>query len=112
MPRKIIEEKEISIPEARMILEKSQDLGEFQRRTLDYLVKYTKIEPKDAEKLISALTKKYKLDRREAIQIVNCMPKSPEELRTIISVKGKVVLSEELKSILDEIDKYRVRKGP
>lgn len=110
MPRKIIEEREISVPEAKTILESVKEPGEFQRRTLDYLTKFSKVKPEDAEKLMISLTKKHKLDPKDAIQVINCMPKSAEELRSILSVKGKVIISDELEAILKEINKYRFSK--
>jgi len=108
LPRKIIEQKDISIPEAKTILETVEEPTEFQRRTLDYLTKFAKVDPSHAEKLIAVLVKKHKLESKEAIQIVNCMPKSVEELRAILSVKGKVVIADELESIFQEIDKFRL----
>ncbi|WP_455364115.1 hypothetical protein [[Eubacterium] cellulosolvens] len=110
MPRKIVEEADISIPEAKMILEKAQEPNEFQRRTLDYLIKFTRVDPSKVEKLVKILTKKHKLEKKEIIQIINCMPKSSEELRAILAVKGKVILSNELDAILKDIEKYRIVK--
>ena len=45
MPRKIVDEKRITVADARKLLEKTdkEELGEFQRRTLDYTVKFSKL---------------------------------------------------------------------
>ena len=110
VPRTVIEIKEVSIPEAKKILEKDKEPSEFQRRTMDYLTKFSKVESKDAKKLHKVLSKKFKLKPKEIIQIINCMPQSIEELRVILSVKGKVILSNELQAILEEINNYKIVK--
>lgn len=108
MPRKIVEVKDITVPEARSMMEKASDeLGEFQRRTLDYLTKFAKPPPNKARKAVESLMEKLDLDRKEAIQIINCMPTSIEEVRSILAVKGKVILTEELQKILKEVDRFR-----
>lgn len=101
MPRKILSAKEVTIPEARELLERSQeDLGEFQRRVLDYLVKFSKVDPKTAAKLTEELISKFDLSRRDAVQLVNCMPSTIEEARAILSAKGRVILTSTLEGII------------
>jgi len=109
MPRKIIRVEEITLAQAKKAIEevKQEELGEFQRRTLDYLSKFTKITPDKAKKLVQELVEKFKLENKEATQLVNCMPKSVEEMRTILAVRGKIFLAEQLESILKVMDKYR-----
>ena len=111
MPRKIIEKKDITFAESKALMEASgDDLGEFQRRTFDYLTKFTKISSKKAEKAVEKLISKFNLERLEAIQLVNCMPTSIEEIRSILTVKGKVILNETLQNILNELDNLRWEK--
>ena len=102
MPRKTLEQKDITTPEAKRILERfnEEELGEFQRRTLAYTTKFSKITPAKAEKTVRELVEKYKLDQNQAIEVVNCLPESKEELRTMLATKGKVVASEQLEEIL------------
>ena len=102
MPRKLIDTKPIATAEARRILEKASEdeLGEFQRRTRDYTVKFSKIQPGKTEKLLRDLSEKHQLERKDAIQIANCMPSSIEEIRTVLSVKGRVFTTEQLEDIL------------
>ena len=106
MPRKVIEVKSETISEAKVLMEKAGDeLGEFQRRTLDYLNKFAKNEK--ARETVENLVKKLGLNIGDAIQLVNCMPNSIQEVRSILTVKGKVILTEELDKILKELDKFR-----
>jgi DNA-directed RNA polymerase subunit F len=95
--------------EAKKTLEraKEDELGEFQRRTLDYASKFSRISPAKAEKLVRELIEKFQLDRKDAIQIVNSMPRYTEELRTILTVKGKIIGASELENILKLVNGYR-----
>jgi len=109
LPRKLIDAKPITTAEARRILEKAkqEDLGEFQRRTLDYTVKFSRIPASRAEKLLRDLTERHQLDRKDAIQVANCMPSSLEEIRTVLSVRGRVFTTEQLEDILKTVTPYR-----
>lgn len=109
MPRKIIDSKPTTTAEAKKTLERAKDeeLGEFQRRTLDYASKFAKIPAAKAEKLVRELTEKHQLDRKDAIQIANTMPHYLEELRTILTVKGRIISGTQLEDILKLLDNYR-----
>lgn len=109
MPRKVIDTKPITTSEARRILEraKEEELGEFQRRTRDYTVKFSKVPATKAEKLIKDLSEKHQLDRKDAIQIANCMPASIEEIRTVLTIKGRVFTTDQLEGILKTLAGYR-----
>jgi DNA-directed RNA polymerase subunit F len=109
LPRKIIDSKATPTAEAKRTLEraKEDELGEFQRRTLDYASKFSKISPPKAERLVKEISERFQLDRKEAIQIANTMPRYAEELRTILTVKGKIVGASELEDILKLVNGYR-----
>jgi DNA-directed RNA polymerase subunit F len=104
-----MDSKPATTAEARKTLEraKEDELGEFQRRTLDYASKFSKIQPPKAEKLVRELGEKFQLDRKDAIQIVNTMPRYIEELRTILTVKGRIISGTQLDDILKLINGYR-----
>ena len=109
LPRKIVDTKLVTTSEARKTLEKAkeEELGEFQRRTLDYTAKFSKISPQKAEKLLKELGDKFQLDRKDAIQIANTMPRYPEELRTILTVKGRIISGTQLEDMLKLVNGYR-----
>lgn len=111
MPRKIINEENITISEAKHIVEKAiknkDEAGELQRRTIDYLEKFVKLDFQQAKKLVKELVKEFKIEEVEAIQIVNCMPESIDEIRIILAGKGRIVETEKLKGILEVLNKYR-----
>lgn len=102
MPRRIVDQKDVTIVEAKRILErfKEDELGEFQRRTLAFATKFSKTSSSKADRLLKELVEKGKLSQAEAIQVVNCMPKTKEELRTILTTKGKVITTDQLEEIL------------
>ncbi len=108
MARKIVEEKVITNSEAKAVLEKvkEEELGEFQRRTLDFTRRFTKLPSDRASKLVEELSSKLQLDRNDAIQIVNTLPQSVEELRAVLTVKGRFVSTEQLNCILEIMKRY------
>ena len=108
MARKILQEKIVTNAEAQEILAKvkEDELGEFQRRTLDYARKFSKISPDKAGKLVEELSSKLQLDRNDAIQIVNSLPKTIEELRAVLTVKGRFVSTDQLNGILEIMKRY------
>lgn len=109
MGRKLLEQKLITNPEAKAILEdvKEEELGEFQRRTLEFTRKFSKMPPKDASKLTEELHTTLQLERNDAIQIVNCLPSTVEELRALLTVKGRFVSTEQLNGILEIMRRHR-----
>ena len=112
MPRKILEENEVTIAEARRILERASEdeLGEFQRRVLEYTQKFAGLKADRARKLTGELVNNFGIDRKEAVQAVNCMPKSIVELRSILTIKGKILTTEQLEEILKSIEKVREKE--
>lgn len=104
-----MDSKPATTVEAKKILEraKEEELGEFQRRTLDYASKFSKVSPAKAEKLVRELSDKYQLDRKDAIQIANTMPHYLEELRSILTVKGRIISGQQLEDILKLVNNYR-----
>ncbi|MFH0848331.1 MAG: RNA polymerase Rpb4 family protein [archaeon] len=109
MPRRIVTTKEISLPEAKRVLEKvePEELGEFQRRTSDYVTKFSKVSASRAERAIGQLVSKFNLERGESIQIVNCMPETREELRAVLSSKGRVIATSQLDGIIGLLQSIR-----
>jgi DNA-directed RNA polymerase subunit F len=108
MSQKIVDKKEITISEARELLEKIEDLNTFQIRIMDYVKKFSKIDPAKARELVEKLIQTFEIEREDAITVVNCMPTSVEELRAFFS-KGRkrLILSSRLEELLKLLDDYR-----
>ena len=103
------EEKLLTLPEVKKILESmgEENLDQFQRRTLNYATKFSKVKDKDAKLIVKKLVKEVGLEEREAVQIVNCMPESIEELRVFLAGGRKIVETSKLEEILTFLDKHR-----
>ena len=109
MPKKILSETYVSIPEVRKKLEErtAEELNQFQRRTLDYAIKFTKIDYEKAQELKRELTEKFSVDEKSAVEIANCMPSTLEELRSFfVSSRPRIVATTQLEEILKTILKY------
>jgi len=106
--KKIVEEKEITIAEAKEILEEGGELDLFQQRSFDYINKSSKIKASKAKKLVKKLGEQFDVAKGDAIQIVNCMPSTVEELRVFfVASKKKIIMTSKLEEILKLLDKHR-----
>jgi len=112
MPKKVLKEKIVTIPQVKEMLESigEEKLDQFQRRSLDYASKFSKIEAANAEELVDNLTGQLGLEEDEAVQVVNCMPESIEEIRVFLAAGRKIVETSKLEKILALLDKYRKKE--
>jgi DNA-directed RNA polymerase subunit F len=96
------EKKILTIPEANQILQKIdvEKADQIQKRTLDYTTKFSKAQADAAKKLRKELESECGLSEEEAVELVNIMPKSLEELRTFTSGWRKLLSTETLEKIL------------
>ncbi|MEM3437478.1 MAG: RNA polymerase Rpb4 [Nitrososphaerales archaeon] len=92
----------ISIPEVKEILEKIdiEKADQIQKRTLDYVLKFSKVEPEKARNLKEKLVKECLLKDEEAIELINVMPKSLDEIRVFTSGWKKLLPTEVIEKIL------------
>ncbi|MDA4128437.1 MAG: RNA polymerase Rpb4 [Thaumarchaeota archaeon] len=96
------QKKVLSIPEANQILQKIdvEKADQIQKRTLDYTTKFSKSTPEEAKKMRKELETEAGLSQEEAVEVVNIMPKTLEELRTFTSGWRKLLPTETLEKIL------------
>ena len=106
---KIIQKKYIPLVEAKEYLKKSSREIYGQKIAYEYTKLFSKIKPKDAKKLIEELNglNMAKLKEEFIIKIVDVLPGSIDELRTILSSSSIPFKSEEVKKIFEIISKYR-----
>lgn len=109
MPRKALKEQSLTVPQVKKMLETigEEHLDQFQRRALDYATKFSKAEPRAAEELVAKLTKEFGLEEEEAVQVVNCLPESVEEIRVFLAGGRRIVETSKLEQILASLDAYR-----
>ncbi len=112
MTEKPVTEKTLTLLEVKQLLESlgEENLDQFQRRTLDYVSKFLKMEVKTAGKPVEKLVTEFGLEEEEAVQIVNCMPKSIEELRIFLASGRKIIETAKLEAIINLLDKHRKLK--
>jgi DNA-directed RNA polymerase subunit F len=109
MSKKSATEKNLTLPQVKKLLESlgEENLDQFQRRTLDYTSKFSKVDVKAAETLMKKLVDEFGLEDEEAVQIVNCMPKSVEELKAFLAGGRRIIEALKLEAIINLLDKHR-----
>lgn len=112
MPPKRSKEKILTVAQVKKMLESLDEdkLDQLQRRSLDYASKFSRIDPKNVEALVKNLIEKFELEMEEAVQLVNCMPKSIEEVRVFLAGGRKIVETSKLQAILSVLDQYRKKE--
>ena len=109
MPRKALNERIITIPQVKKALESigEERLDQFQRRSLDYAAKFTKVAPENVIPLVSQLSEQFELEDEEAVQIINAMPESVQEIRVFLAGGRKIIETSKLEKILAFLNKFR-----
>jgi DNA-directed RNA polymerase subunit F len=112
MDKREISENKLVLPQVKKILEAvgEENLDQFQRRTFDYVSKFSKVDAALVEELMDKLVKEYGLDETEAIQIVNCMPESVDELRVFLAGGRKIIETVKLEAIVAFLNERRTLK--
>jgi DNA-directed RNA polymerase subunit F len=107
-----IGEIRLTLPQVKKMLESigEEKLDQFQRRTFDYVSKFTKVTPEKAEELLVILTKEYEIDEVEAVQVVNCMPETVDELRVFLAGGRKIIETQKLEKIVSLLNENRTLK--
>jgi DNA-directed RNA polymerase subunit F len=112
MSKRELSENKLTLPQVKKILESigEENLDQFQRRTLDYANKFSKVDAGAAERLLEKLVKEFGLDEDEAVQIVNCMPESVDELRVFLAGGRKIIETSKLEAIVSILNELRAVK--
>lgn len=112
MARKALKERIITIPQVKEALESIGEdrLDQFQRRSLDYATKFTKVDPDNVAALLKKLVEEFEVEEEEAVQIVNAMPESIQEIRVFLAGGRRIIESSKLEKILVSLNKYRKKE--
>ena len=97
----------ISLPEVKEILAKVEieEMDQIQRWTFDYVSKFAKMSSENSRAIINELVRTCDLKEEEAVEIVNSMPSSVEELRAFTFGWKKLILTDTLNRILDILNR-------
>lgn len=110
--RKKLDEKIISIPEVKNILEKLEkkigidNFDSFQSATYAYSKNFSKLDDlKKVDKIKKLLRKEYDLDENYIIMVVNILPSTVSELRVIFEkdLKASKFTNDHLQEMLYQI---------
>ena len=111
--KKIFKEDPISMSEANEILEEiragldpEKEVSYVMRRAIAHAQKFSKIDKDSARKLFEELLLQEKMKPEIAIKIVDILPNTRGELRTIYAKERYNLTQEDLDSILDTVRKY------
>ena len=112
MPKKVLKEHIITLPQVNEMLKAigEENLEQFQRRSLDYAAKFSKVDAGAIDEILKKLTEEFGLEEEEAVQIVNCMPESIEEIRTFLAGGRRIIETSKLEGILGLLNKYRKKE--
>ena len=109
MARKALQERTVTVPQVKEALESigEERLDQFQRRSLDYATKFAKVDASVVDTVLTKLIDDFEVDQDEAVQIVNAMPESIQELRVFLAGGRKIIETSKLEKILVFLKKYR-----
>ncbi len=112
MARKALKESIITVPQVKEALESigEERLDQFQRRSLDYATKFSKIDPDKVNNLLTKFVEEFEVEEDEAVQILNAMPESIHEIRVFLAGGRKIIETSKLEKILDFLNTYRKKE--
>ncbi len=108
----LISKDGISTSEALSIIEKKAEKRELayrEEKSLEYLKKFNKMNFSTFEKAKKEIEELQipRLESQHIIKILDIMPKSGTELRSIVSHSGTVLVDDSVTKILDVLKKYK-----
>jgi DNA-directed RNA polymerase subunit F len=108
-----LERKPLTIHEAKKLLEKvdPEKADQIQKRTLDYVTKFSNVDSDNARAMVKELIKEAGLTEQEAVEVVNIMPKTREELRTFTVGWRKLTPTDVLDKILGILNSRRPKSS-
>jgi DNA-directed RNA polymerase subunit F len=112
LDKRELSEIKLSLPQVKreLLAIGEENLDQYQRRTLDYVSKFSKIDDAAAAVLLERLVKEFGLDEAEAVQVVNCAPESVDELRAFLAGGRKIIETAKLQAIVALLNDSRVVK--
>jgi DNA-directed RNA polymerase subunit F len=102
-------ENRLTLPQVKKVLESigEENMDQIQRRTLDYVNKFSKVDADAVDGLLEKLVKEYDLDEDEAVQVLNCMPETVDELRVFLAGGRKIIETSKLEAIIALLNENR-----
>ena len=105
--------KFLTIEEVREILEdisKERELNPLQKKVLKYVQEFSKVKHNEVKKLKEKLLKIEIVNEKYATKLIDIMPKTPDEVRTIF-LKDKIIPTpEDIPKILEILKSNREKE--
>lgn len=97
----VIKRDIVTLSEVKKILETIpvDEMDQIQRWTFDYSKKFSKVDYEPAKEMVDRLVAEGDLTNEEAVELVNVMPRSIEELRAFTFGWKKLIVTEKLERI-------------
>ena len=97
----VIKREIVTLSEVKKILETIpvDEMDQIQRWTFDYSKKFSKVDYEPAKEMVERLVAEGDLTNEEAVELVNVMPRSIEELRAFTFGWKKLIVTEKLERI-------------
>lgn len=93
--------KFITIPEVFDILSKKKEHDDTEAENLGYCEVFLKMKGKDAKKAVSEIAKSFKLPEKAAVKLVDLVPKTKEEVTSILSSYSVLLSEEDLNNLVN-----------
>jgi len=112
LARKALKERIVTVPQVKEALESigEEQLDQLQRRSLDYATKFTKTDSIAIDTVLKELVEKFEMEKEDAVQILNAMPESIQEIRVFLAGGRKIIETSKLEKILVFLNKYRKKE--
>ena len=112
MARKALKERIVTVPQVKEALEAigEEGLDQFQRRSLDYATKFSKVDPDIVDTVVKEFVEQFEVKEEEAVQIINAMPESIQEIRVFLAGGRRIIETSKLEKILVFLNKYRKKE--
>jgi DNA-directed RNA polymerase subunit F len=112
MSEREISETKLTLPQVKkeLLAIGEENLDQYQRRTLDYVSKFAKIDEPAVPKLLEQIVNEFGLDEDEAVQVVNCAPESVDELRMFLAGGKKIIETAKLEAVIALLNENRTHK--
>jgi DNA-directed RNA polymerase subunit F len=107
--KKKLDEKRLALPEVKKILEERKEKGELlyeQSIALDHLMKFCKLDVKNAQKLKEELIE-IEVPPDVAVKITDILPEDKHDLGVIFAKERHILGDEETEKILEIVKKYK-----
>jgi len=108
MVKKVLSSKPLPLAEVREIIKGRLKEGEgldIQRTTLSYLERFVKCNSEVANEILRTLKEKFNLSDEICVMLVNIVPQTVEEVRTILATEEITLTTDEINKIIEILAK-------